>query len=337
MNSPLPHATPSPERFADCMGDLGISRAHRIVVYEGCAGYESAPGAWFLFHLFGHADVKVLEGGLVAWADQGGPLEAPPPRGPSPSPADKTTYSGASVKPGLLINVSLLVDNLSMQRVQLVDCRSPSLYHGEAKDLLFNVANHGHVQFYDHRPGHVPGAKNVPFEGLVQQARRVSTKPLPLARSSSLPGVLMTKSHSSGDLTLGLKMVLPADQLVTVFERAQVDLRQPVALICATGIITCTITWSFHVLSYVLAQVLISTVIAATVISACALLRHRPHLLRTSARAAQHRCRCDARPGRNGRVVLRARKVAADDVSAVTRQPLRRRREERGRPADRLS
>lgn len=75
FNSPLPQATPSADRFAACVGKLGISREDRVVVYESCVGFESAPRAWFLFKLYGHADVKVLEGGLPAWASEGYSIE----------------------------------------------------------------------------------------------------------------------------------------------------------------------------------------------------------------------------------------------------------------------
>lgn len=219
LNSPLPQATPSAERFAACVGALGISSGDTVVVYEGCAGYESAPRCWFLFKLFGHANVRVLEGGLPAWLAEGGRTESGLPSAVVPA-----SYQGAAQVPGLQLDASEVFDNLRLQRVQVVDCRPPSVYLGEAKERLFNVVNHGVVQYHDQREGHVPGAKNVPFEGLIQQPKRMS--------SNNLAG--MARSASSGQLQTS-SLLLPADQLAAVFERAQIDLQQPVAAVCGTG------------------------------------------------------------------------------------------------------
>lgn len=62
-----------------------------------------------------------------------------------------TNYIGAAEVAGLQIDVSQVVDNLRLQRVQVVDCRAPRFYSGEKKEKLYNVVNSGRVQFFDHR------------------------------------------------------------------------------------------------------------------------------------------------------------------------------------------
>lgn len=62
-----------------------------------------------------------------------------------------TTYIGAAEVPGMQIDVSQVVENLRLQRVQVVDCRQPVYYLGEKKEALYNVVNSSTVQYYDHR------------------------------------------------------------------------------------------------------------------------------------------------------------------------------------------
>ena len=56
------------------------------------------------------------------------------------------TYEGAAEVPGYQIDVSGVVDNLRLQRVQVVDCRKPFHFKGERKEALYNVVNYGQVR-----------------------------------------------------------------------------------------------------------------------------------------------------------------------------------------------
>lgn len=63
---------------------LGVDAATQVVVYDAGMGVN-ASGAWFFLALYGHKNVKILEGGLAAWKAKGGALEtgagkAPPAR-----------------------------------------------------------------------------------------------------------------------------------------------------------------------------------------------------------------------------------------------------------------
>src|SRR3954463_8460768 len=58
----LPHMLPTAGAFADATGALGIANGEMVVVYDG-AGIFSAPRAWWMLKVMGHADVKVLDGG----------------------------------------------------------------------------------------------------------------------------------------------------------------------------------------------------------------------------------------------------------------------------------
>jgi thiosulfate/3-mercaptopyruvate sulfurtransferase len=69
----LPHTIPSADVFAEAAGRFGISEGDTIVVYDG-PGFFAAPRAWWLFRLFGVADVYVLDGGLDGWKRDGRPV-----------------------------------------------------------------------------------------------------------------------------------------------------------------------------------------------------------------------------------------------------------------------
>ncbi|HEY9568930.1 MAG TPA: rhodanese-like domain-containing protein, partial [Thalassobaculum sp.] len=63
----LPHMIPSPERFAEKVSALGISNSDTVVVYD-VYGLQSSARTWWMFRLFGHDAVAVLDGGLPKWS-----------------------------------------------------------------------------------------------------------------------------------------------------------------------------------------------------------------------------------------------------------------------------
>lgn len=74
-NNPLPHSLPSTDFFAAEIGKLGIDRNSRIIVYDGNAFFASAR-VWWIFRVFGHERIQVLNGGRKRWLQLGLPLES---------------------------------------------------------------------------------------------------------------------------------------------------------------------------------------------------------------------------------------------------------------------
>ena len=72
-DSPLPHMAPSAEAFATAVGTLGVGTGDHVVCYAS-DGIGTAPRAWWMFRLFGHERVSILDGGLPAWTAAGGSL-----------------------------------------------------------------------------------------------------------------------------------------------------------------------------------------------------------------------------------------------------------------------
>ncbi len=72
--SPLPHMLPSPEKFSSRVRKLGLGDGTRIVVYDS-GSWMAAPRVWWMFRVFGHDDVSVLDGGLARWRAEGRPVD----------------------------------------------------------------------------------------------------------------------------------------------------------------------------------------------------------------------------------------------------------------------
>jgi len=129
------HPLPDPATFQDTLGRLGIGADDTVVVYDGSSGTVAAR-MWWMLKANGHREVAVLDGGVEAWIDSGrslqsGDVEPDPAVYPGP-----ITFAGA-------------VDIDSLAGRQLVDVRAPERYWGEYEPI-------------DPRPGHIPGAANIP-------------------------------------------------------------------------------------------------------------------------------------------------------------------------------
>jgi thiosulfate/3-mercaptopyruvate sulfurtransferase len=71
------HPLPASELFTTAMRAAGVSDSRPVVVYDE-ANSMAAARAWWLLRYFGHADVRVLDGGLAAWMTAGQPLASGP-------------------------------------------------------------------------------------------------------------------------------------------------------------------------------------------------------------------------------------------------------------------
>lgn len=122
--SPLDHMLPSEEVFADYVGNLGIEEDTHVVVYD-CSefGAFSAPRVWWMFRVFGHSSVSVLNGGLRDWQQQGGPLSDQYVR-----PA--LSEFKASLNRSWIKTYEDIIDNLDTKKFQVVDARPTGRFRG---------------------------------------------------------------------------------------------------------------------------------------------------------------------------------------------------------------
>lgn len=145
----LPHMVPFPEDFAVAVELLGVSDGDTVVAYHS-AELISAPRAWWMFRLFGHSRVFVLDGGLRKWAAEHRPLEhgtaEPPPMGRFTPQFDS----------GLIRSLDEVGAALHGGQELVLDARPAVRYRGESPEPRPGV-----------RAGHMPGAVNLPAQAML--------------------------------------------------------------------------------------------------------------------------------------------------------------------------
>lgn len=144
---PRPHMLPLPEVFAEKVGKLGISNGDKVVCYD-MTGLQTAARGWWMFRIFGHDNVAVLDGGLPKWIAEGRPVSDRPGQ---PKPASFK----ASFRPNLVRSLDDIRANMDSKKEQVVDARASGRFQGVEKEL------------WPGRPGHIPGSRNLPFPDLL--------------------------------------------------------------------------------------------------------------------------------------------------------------------------
>jgi thiosulfate/3-mercaptopyruvate sulfurtransferase len=171
---PLPHMLPAAEDFAHKVGLLGISNADRVIVYDRHYGGSAAGRVWWMFRVFGHDNVALLDGGFGKWTKEKQPAEMTPVR---PAPASFQ----AGFRPELVATASQ-VQGALQSGGQLVDARGPGKFDGTQPDV-----------FTFKRQGHIPGAINLPWADLVDPDTGVLMAPDALAARFAAAGIDLAK------------------------------------------------------------------------------------------------------------------------------------------------
>ena len=169
----LPHMLPAPGVFADAVSALGIGNGDTVVVYDG-SGIFSAPRVWWMLKVMGHANVRVLDGGLPKWAREGRDVE----KGPARSATKSFT---ADTQPALLRDFDAVMGIVADRSARMVDARSAGRFTGAEAEPRAGV-----------RGGHMPGAANVHFRSLLT-ADGMFKPPAELRAEFEKAGVDITK------------------------------------------------------------------------------------------------------------------------------------------------
>jgi len=150
--SRLPHMLPSAADFAERMSALGLDDADDIVVYDGSGANLSAARVWWMFRVFGHERVAVLDGGIGKWRREGRPVERGIPTRP------RGTFT-ARRQPGHAVRD---LDQVRQEAVaggaQIVDMRSAGRFAATEPEPRPGL-----------RGGHIPGSLNLPYDQLVRE------------------------------------------------------------------------------------------------------------------------------------------------------------------------
>ena len=151
LNDPVIRDYVDAARFAALMSEKGIDRNDTVVFYGDNDNWWAAYALW-VFRLFGHQDVRLLDGGRQKWLEEGRPITTEPAVRP------KTTYP---VVPRNDEEIRAFIGQTldhSRAGLPLVDVRSPEEYRGE-KLHMPDYPQEGVL-----RGGHIAGAASVPWK-----------------------------------------------------------------------------------------------------------------------------------------------------------------------------
>jgi thiosulfate/3-mercaptopyruvate sulfurtransferase len=148
--SPFQFAVPTPEQFASAMSALGVGDDSRVVLYDASnSGW--AARVWWMLRWVGFDRAALLDGGLAAWNELGRPL--------STEPASRAaSHLTVALRPELIADRDEVFASIENDAVSLIDAMPAAHYSGE-------------MVMYD-RPGHIPGALNVPASSLFDDSGR---------------------------------------------------------------------------------------------------------------------------------------------------------------------
>ena len=169
-----PRNLPNRECFRDYVGSLGISNKHHLIFYDRSPfGFYGSSRLWWLFRMYGHEKVSVLNGGIRGWVHSNFELSKDLPT------FKKETFTIKENK-ALVRNFDQVNDNSSTNKEQIVDVRG-------AHD--FNEI------------GNIPNSKNVPYSDLFDQETGLIKSKEELAKLFQQHGVDLKKPIVTSCLT----------------------------------------------------------------------------------------------------------------------------------------
>ena len=144
----------SKEAFEKLLGDAGISPGDTVILYGDNNNWFSAYGFW-LFKIYGHKDVRLMNGGRVKWLNENDKKLTT-----ELSKIATTHYRVAAPDLGLRAMLPEVLQAQAAKNCNLVDVRSNDEFTGKV------IAPPGMTETAQ-RGGHIPGAKSVPWNTAV--------------------------------------------------------------------------------------------------------------------------------------------------------------------------
>jgi thiosulfate/3-mercaptopyruvate sulfurtransferase len=143
------------EAFEQLMGRFGISNSTSVVLYGDKNNWFAAYAYWYL-KIYGHEDVRIVDGGRQKWIDEGRDLSTDVPQR---APAE---YAARERDESIRAYRDAVHQAIGADAKALVDVRSPQEYSGEL------IAPPGYEQEGAQRAGHIPSAQSIPWAQAVR-------------------------------------------------------------------------------------------------------------------------------------------------------------------------
>ncbi len=138
-----------PAEFEELMRSSGIASDSTVVLYGDNNNWFAAWALWQM-KIYGHADVRLMNGGRSKWLAEGREVSQG-----APAPA-RTEYAAASADTSLRAMLPDVMAAVSEGSVELVDVRSPDEFTGR-------ILSPPGLPETCQRGGHIPGASNIPW------------------------------------------------------------------------------------------------------------------------------------------------------------------------------
>jgi thiosulfate/3-mercaptopyruvate sulfurtransferase len=138
------------EAFEALMRRYGIANDTTVVFYGDKSNWYAAYSYW-LFRLYGHRDLRIMDGGRTKWEAEGRPYTRAVPQ------FTPTTYHASEPDVSIRAYRHQVESALEQGSVALVDVRSHDEYTGKLLHMI-NYPQEGAS-----RGGHIPGARNIPW------------------------------------------------------------------------------------------------------------------------------------------------------------------------------
>ena len=141
---------PAPATLDSVLESLGVSDGSRIVLYWGKDWYSPTTRVFMTLDYLGLGDrTSILDGGFAAWKAAGGPVT---------TEVTRVARGTLTVRPrsDVVVDAKGVQSAIGDPKVAIIDARDQRFYTGEAEGM--------HA-----REGHVPSARNLPFNTLIDE------------------------------------------------------------------------------------------------------------------------------------------------------------------------
>ncbi len=155
LQDPIERDLVEKDEFERLMASRGIGNATTLVLYGDKNNWFAAYAYWYL-KIYGHDDVRILDGGRQKWIDEKRELTGDVPD------LKPTTYSAEERDESIRIYRDSVRDAIGAAGQALIDVRSPQEYSGDL------IAPPGYEQEGAQRGGHIPSAASIPWAQAVR-------------------------------------------------------------------------------------------------------------------------------------------------------------------------
>jgi thiosulfate/3-mercaptopyruvate sulfurtransferase len=155
LQDPIERDLVEKEVFERMLGERGVANDSVVVLYGDKNNWFAAFAYWYL-KIYGHEDVRILDGGRQKWIDEGRELttDAPAP--------EQQQYRAKERDETIRVFRDAVGESIAAGDKALVDVRSPQEFSGEL------VSPPGYEQEGAQRGGHIPTAQSIPWAQAVR-------------------------------------------------------------------------------------------------------------------------------------------------------------------------